>query len=107
MLSTGRGASRGGELVAQGLPYVWDYDLDEARFRALLEGRERIGRLDRDWAIVRLLEHASYPEIRRLLSLRELVDGWPTWRKRIRSERRRRGFDFMVSWLPRSHPELL
>jgi hypothetical protein len=89
------------------LPYVWDYDLDEARFRALLEGRETIGRLDRDWAAVRLLEHASYAEIRRLLTFRELIEGWPRWRAHIRAVSRRRGFDFLVDWLPRHHPELV
>jgi hypothetical protein len=33
--------------------------------------------------------------------------GWPRWRSRVRSQRRRRGFDFLVEWLPRHHPELL
>jgi hypothetical protein len=89
------------------LPYVWDYDIDEDRFRALLEGRETIGRLDRDWAAARLLDHATWREIRRLLSLGDLVRGWPAWRARVRSESRRRGLDFLVEWLPRHHPELL
>jgi hypothetical protein len=88
------------------LPYVWDYDLDEARFRALLRG-ERIGSLDRDWAAVRLLEHAPWPEIRRLMSFGDLIRGWPGWRTRIRSTSRRRGFDFLADWLPRHHPELV
>lgn len=87
--------------------YLWDYDLDEPRFRAILEGREAIGRLDRDWAAVRLLDYAPYREIRRLLTFRALVLGWPAWRERVRSESRRRGFDFLVAWLPREHPELL
>jgi hypothetical protein len=93
--------------VASRLPYVWDYDLDETAFRAILAGREPLGRLDRDWAAVRLLEHAPYAEVRRLLSLGELVAGWPTWRRRIRAESRRRGFDFLVEWLLRNRPELL
>ncbi len=91
----------------QRLPYVWDYDIDEESFRALLEGRETLGRLDRSWAAVRLLEHASYAEIRRLMSFRELIQGWPDWRGRIRSQSRRRAFDFLVDWLPRHHPELV
>jgi len=28
------------------LPYVWDYDLDEAQFLDILEGRRAFGRLD-------------------------------------------------------------
>jgi hypothetical protein len=89
------------------LPYVWDYDVDASTFEALVAGRQTVGRLDRDWAVVRLLDHAPYHEIRRLLSFRDLVAGWARWRGRIRSETRRRAFDFLVDWLPRHHPELL
>lgn len=87
--------------------FLWDYDLDEGDFRALLERRKTMGRLDRNSAAVRLLEYASYPEIRRRLSLRDLVEGWPSWRRRIRSQTRRRGLDFLVDWLPRERPDLL
>ena len=87
--------------------YVWDYDIDESKFRRLLRGELKIGRLDRDWAAVRLLEYASYLEIVRLLGFKDLVEGWPQWRKQIRSESRKRGFDFLVEWLPQNHPELL
>jgi hypothetical protein len=89
------------------LAFVWDYDLDEGDFEALLQGGKTVVRLDRSWAAVRLLEYAPYPEIRRLLSLRDLVAGWPSWRGRIRSETRRRGLDFLVDWLPRERPDLL
>jgi hypothetical protein len=87
--------------------YLWDYDIDEATFRKLLKGGKTLGRLNRDWAAVRLLEHASYPEIVRLLGFHDLVQGWPQWRGKIRSESRRRGFDFLAEWLPSKHPELL
>jgi hypothetical protein len=89
------------------LPYVWDYDIDETTFRAILAGEFRLGRLDRDWAATRLLEYAPYPEIIRLLGYGGLVAGWPRWQKRIRAENRRRGLDFLVEWLPVNHPELL
>jgi hypothetical protein len=89
------------------LPYVWDYDINEAQFRDILAGRVALGRLDRDWAAVRLLEYAPYPDVVRLLGYRALVDGWPRWRQHIRSASRKRGFDFLVSWLPQHHPELL
>jgi len=89
------------------LSYLWDYDIDDATFQALLKGEKTLGRLDRDWAAVRLLEYAPYPEIVRLLGFRDLVQGWPRWRPRIRSDSRRRGFDFLAEWLPSKHPELL
>jgi hypothetical protein len=94
-------------MPAARLPFLWDYDLDEAAFADLLAGRRTLGSLDRTWAAVRLLEHASYRDVRRFLSLRDLVQGWPSWRARIRSETRRRGFDFLVDWLPRERPDLL
>jgi hypothetical protein len=89
------------------LPFVWDYDLDEPQFKRLLSGELTLGRLDRTWAAVRLLEHAPYRDIVRLMGFRDLVRGWPEWREHIRSESRRRGFDFLAEWLPLHHPELL
>ena len=65
------------------LAYVWDYDLDEADFRRLLAGEITLGRLDRTWAAVRLIEYAPYREIVRLLGFRELVKGWPEWRAAV------------------------
>lgn len=88
-------------------PYVWDYDINAEQFREMLAGRLTIGPLGRDWAAVRLLEYAPYEDIIRLLGFRALVEGWPVWRKHTSSVRRRRGLDFLVSWLPQHHPELL
>lgn len=86
--------------------YLWDYDLREEQFVQLLSGEITLGRLDRDWAAVRLLEHAPYSEIVRLLGFPRILAGWPRWRDRIRSQSRRRGLDFLVEWLPQHHPEL-
>ena len=89
------------------VPWVWDYDIDDAQFRELLEGRLKLGRLDRRWAAVRLLEYAPYRKIIGLLGFRALIEGWPEWRRHIRSQSRPRGFDFLVAWIPVHHPELL
>jgi len=93
--------------MGEKLPYLWDYDISGEEFREILSGRRNVGRLDRDWAAVRLLEYAPYADIVRLLGYRELVEGWPRWRGRIRSISRKRGLDFLVDWLPRRRPELL
>jgi len=85
--------------------YLWDYDISETQFRAMLDGREDLGRLNQDWAARWLLEYAPYAEIVRLIGFRRLIENWPRWRHRIRSESRRRGFDFLVEWLPQKHPE--
>ncbi len=85
--------------------YLWDYDLDEVQFQDLLDGKITIGRLDADWAALRLLEYAPYPEIVRLLGFQRLISGWPRWREHVRSNSRRRGFDFLITWLPVHYPE--
>jgi hypothetical protein len=92
--------------MSRKLPFVWDYDIDEQTFREILDGKRRLGRLDQDWAAPRLLEYASYPEIVRWLGYPRLVENWSRWRPHIRSESRKRGFDFLVEWLPQAHPEL-
>ena len=87
--------------------YIWDYDISQNDFEAILRGERSIGRLGQDWAILRLLEYAPYAEIIRLLGYRRLVEGWANWRDRVRSQSRVRGFDFLVAWLPQHHPERL
>jgi hypothetical protein len=89
------------------LSYLWDYDIDEKQFSAILAGELTIGRLNSDWAAVRLLDYAPYQEIIRLIGFRRLVANWPRWRKHVRSNSRKRGFDFLVSWLPEHHPDLI
>jgi len=89
------------------LPWVWDYDLSEEEFRALLAGERTIGRLNQRWAAVRLIEYAPYRDIVRLLGFPRLVTNWPQWRAHVRSKSRRRGLDFLAAWLQEHHPELL
>lgn len=89
------------------LPYLWDYDLSPQEFRQILAGNSARGSLDQDWAACRLIEYASYEEIIRKIGYRKLVDNWSQWRKKIRSESRLRGLDFLVEWLPEKHPEKL
>jgi len=93
--------------MANNLPYVWDYDISKTEFTDILAGKKQLGRLDRNWAAVRILEYASYREIIQLLGFSDLVEGWPRWREKVRSQSRVRGFDFLVEWLVEKHPELL
>lgn len=87
------------------LAYIWDYDIDEDKLRDILAGKITIANLDKRWAIVRLLEYAPFHEIVRLLGYREIVEQWPEMRSRIRSQSRKRGFDFLVERLKNKFPE--
>jgi hypothetical protein len=87
--------------------FLWDYDLSNQEFLDILEGKLEKGRLDQNWAITRLFEHAKYEDIIRFLGYENIMIHWPRLRDRVRSEERRRGFDFLVDWLPKNRPELL
>jgi hypothetical protein len=76
-------------------------------FREILVGKRVIGRLNQDWATRRLIEYATYEEIVRQIGFRRLIENWPRWCTKIRSKSRQRGLDFLVSWLPENHPELI
>jgi len=49
--------------MAGRLAFVWDYDIDAAQCQALLAGELAIGRLNRDWAAIRLLGFAALVQI--------------------------------------------
>ncbi len=89
------------------LPFIWDYDIDEELLLAMLSGSLTLGRLGREWAAIRIIEHAPYSDIVSLLGFKALIKDWPVWRSRIRSQSRRRGIDFLVRWIPERHPELV
>lgn len=87
--------------------YVWDYDITQEQFDAMLDGRFQDGHLNRDWAAVRLIEWAPYREMIQRIGYQGLIEGWPVWRNRLRSEQQRQALDFLVAWLPSHHPEVL
>ncbi len=86
--------------------WLWDCDLDEKEFEAILSGRVQKGRFNQDWAAARLLDYAPYPDILRLLGAKAIKEKWPIWRGRVRSASRRRGLDFLAGYLAK-HPEKL
>ncbi len=87
--------------------YVWDYDISEEQFDALLAGTLAIGRLDQAWAATRLIDSAPYAEVVGRIGFPSLLAHWPEWRPRVRSASARRGLDFLAEWLPQNRPELL
>ena len=87
--------------------YLWDYNISGEQFQSLLDGSLTLGRLDRDWAVLRLIEYAPYEELIQLIGYRGLVEGWSRWRSRVRAQEEREGLDFVVQWVTNYHPELL
>lgn len=88
------------------LTFIWDYDIGEAELSDILAGRLTLGRLDKEWAVTRIMEYASYKEIIRLIGYDGIVEWWPRVRDKIRSHGRKRGFDFLADFLPRKHTDL-
>jgi hypothetical protein len=87
------------------IAYLWDYDIDEDKLKDILAGKLEIGRINKQWANIRLLEYAPYKDIIKLIGYREIVKIWPKLRGYIRSDSRKRGFDFLVEWLTNKHLE--
>ncbi len=84
---------------------LWDVPISEEQFRAILAGTLVLGRFDRTWAAARLIDYGLYEDIIRELGYRNIVAWWPAWRQRVRSDARRRGMDFLVSYLREHRPE--
>lgn len=63
-------------------PWVWDYDIDAQQFDEILAGRLTIGRKYREWAAIRLIECATYPEMIRRLLWKDGRDGDPIFERR-------------------------
>ena len=95
------------QTMSKRIAFIWDYDIDEEKLQSLLSGSVTIGRLNKRWALLRLLEYAPYSEIIRLIGYRGIVNCWPELRDNIRSKSRKRGFDFLVEWLKNYHSDLL
>ena len=80
-------------------PWLWDVDLDNATFEAILRGRLSVSGLDAEWAMLRLIEYAPYREVRRLLPWDDFLRRWPVLMAQVRSESRGAGMDFVASWI--------
>ena len=80
-------------------PWLWDTDLDNEGFDALLHGQTRDQAHDELWAMTRLVEYAPFSELKRLLPRERFLEQWPRIAPRVRSAARRKGMDFFHQWL--------
>jgi hypothetical protein len=79
-------------------PWLWDVDLDDAGFEAILQGRHVDPPHDSRWAMARLIEYAPYADIRRLLPKDLFLKEWPAVASRVRSRTRREGMEFLYHY---------
>jgi hypothetical protein len=80
-------------------PWLWDVDMGNGVFEALLAGRTVLPQFDASWALLRLVEYAPYAEIKRLLPRDAFLRLWPEIAPRVRSVTRKAGMDFVFGWL--------
>ena len=76
-------------------PWVWDVDMDKATFERILNGGTERPGYDWVWAMVRLVEYASWADIRELLPRDRFLAHWPEVAPRVRSDMSREGMDFV------------
>ena len=84
--------------------YLWDTNLSESQFKNILNGK-KINSLDQKWALLRLLEYAAYQDIIKMLGYKKLIEFIPQLINKIRSESRRRGYEFLLDYIPKHHPD--
>lgn len=84
--------------TAKRYPWLWDVDMDNATFEAILNEKTVVGALDVDWAMLRLIEYAPFRDIKRLLPFDGLSRKWPSLRPKVRSDSRREGMEYWVAW---------
>lgn len=82
--------------------WLWDAEMDNAEFEAVLRGEAGSPPHDSRWALLRLIEYAPYADIRRLLPRDRFLEVWPELASRVRSRSRREGMDFLYQWFRRT-----
>ena len=79
-------------------PWLWDVDMDNATFEAILNEKTVVGALDADWAMLRLIEYAPFRDIKQLLPFDGFIRKWPSLKSKVRSGSRRKGMEYWVAW---------
>lgn len=82
--------------IAKYKQLVWDYDLPQAEFEAILAGRKVEGSMDQDWAIARVLENLNYYDAVSLVSHDTLKEHWAGVKKKLFKDSIKRGYEFVL-----------
>jgi len=75
---------------------VWDYNLPQSEFEAILSGQRVEGSLDQDWAIARVLENLNYYEAMSIVPYDLLKERWESVRRKLFKDSIKRGYEFVL-----------
>ena len=82
-----------------GLPIkqlIWDYNLSEGDFLAILLGKKEVGWFNQDWALLRLVENLHYYELKRLVDFKVLKQHWPHIRNKVFNKYLKEEYDWLL-----------
>lgn len=79
---------------------VWDYDLPQEEFEAILRGEKVLGNLDQSWAIARILENLNYYEAMKLISPDLLRKNWELVKSKLFKVSIKKGYEFVLQRYP-------
>lgn len=84
---------------------VWDYNLTQPEFEAILAGEKVLGNMDQNWAIVRVLENLNYYDAMNLVSLNTLRSNWQEIQPKLFNSSIKNGYEFILQRYPVSITE--
>lgn len=75
---------------------VWDYKISPSEFIKILNGENRKGWPDQDWAIARVLTHMNYYDATSLIPLDLLAKRWQFIKPKLFSKAIKNGYEFVL-----------
>lgn len=84
---------------------VWDYNLTQDEFEAILAGKKVLGNMDQSWAITRVLENLNYYDAMNLVSLNTLRSNWKEVQPKLFNSSIKNGYEFLLQRYPVSITE--
>lgn len=82
--------------VANYQQLMWDYDLPQDKFEAILQGRNVEGTMDQEWAIARVLENLNYYDAMSLVPYNILKEHWAGVKRKLFKDSIKRGYEFVL-----------
>lgn len=79
---------------------IWDYNLSLDDFKTILKGDKKIGLLDQDWAISRVLENLNYYDAMDLVPYGVLKNRWQYVKGKLFNKVIKNGYEFLLQRYP-------